>query len=256
MIPFTVTTIVLGAVSGISYKVYLVAMRACMAAWAAMLLILFAMCLYHGRRTWVQLKAAEDKFVVKQHVRAYIVISLTLLSSSFMLIMNGTFLTQIDTVRWRYLLVLSVYRVNAIFIYVCCAIYDWIATTRWKENPHTRRTRSTTSSKQNHDSHAASSRAQHSTPRIGETSSSSTDDNTDSAGETNKIPEDPDNVKTADPRSPRPPDSQEDSVKRSKREKHRHVVVVVDTEEVAREQNDSEDTPEEVEEDTVNSSHV
>jgi hypothetical protein len=137
MIPYVLTSLVGAGVSGIDYKTYLIAMRATLASWSAMFLMLFAASFWYGRKTLIRLELTGDKFAKNQQLRAYLIVGAILLSVGIALGVNAFFMDSIDRSLTWFLLITSFYRSCGLILYIGGSFYVWHATSRWISHPPT-----------------------------------------------------------------------------------------------------------------------
>ena len=135
IVPYILTSLIGSTICGVNYRYYFIAMRAVLSAWSAMFLMLFAACLWYGRKTLIRIKASGDNFSKNQQFRAFLVVATILFSCGVTLGINGYFMDAIDKSLTWFLLITTFYRLCGLSLYLGGAFYVWRATSRWVKYP-------------------------------------------------------------------------------------------------------------------------
>lgn len=131
LIPFALTNILGGFLSGVNYWWYWVTMRVVIASWSALFVILGFFAGYYGRLTLKRINATRNSFNYKQQLRMLIMMMAIFIACGICVTLQAYFLSQIDQIPGVFLLISSVYRISAWALSVGSSIYVWIATTHY-----------------------------------------------------------------------------------------------------------------------------
>ena len=146
-IPMLVITLGFAVAAGQNYWWYFVCMRACVAAWSALSLILALIAAYYGGRTISRLREGGDSFGYRQQLRVLIVIVGAFLVCAICLGVQGFFLDTIDNFYQIYLLCTTFYRLTGLSVTLGSALYVSVATAHYVKISNSTRTNSNSTRK-------------------------------------------------------------------------------------------------------------
>jgi hypothetical protein len=132
IVPYVAASIACPIVAGLSHSAYLIAIRVLLGVWSTIFLTMFVITIHFG---WKTVRRIQDKFIRKQQLRVYIIVSLFYFTCGSLMIIQSILLTRLDNHLVWELFVTSFYRVFSISLMLGGAIYAWVATSHLLKHP-------------------------------------------------------------------------------------------------------------------------
>lgn len=129
-VPFILSSVICPLTGGaISYNGYLGSYWVLFSVWALILFLIAVTSTYFGIHNIRRLEESGDQFNANQLKRAHAVLGVVQILVAIVLVLHCIFIKKIDASSTYFLLIFSVYRVCFYIVFICGAVYAWVATT-------------------------------------------------------------------------------------------------------------------------------